>query len=564
MRMRKGNAKHTHSDKNIFNRISLKWKLFAFFSLFVFFTLLIVWILQVRLLNTFYERIRHEDVERTADAVEANLENDSLNDIIYQYASDYSLCVRIFEINMSDSTDENSGSTCQFSVKETISVEGSGECFIHFMSNDDIVRMYKKALKNNGVYVEKLKFNPFGKSEHSSDYHTQRENTGLAVNTSSCSGLLNSYTDAEIKALNESLDVAEPEDYYRSSNKEANKHYANTGDPVSSEIYVRISDNSALGRYVIILNANLLPVTSIVNTLEIQFVWIVIFMLLLALLLALIIAKIIAKPISEMNCSAKKLSEGNYNVTFTEAGCRETVELAKTLNTAANELSENTRLQKELIANISHDLRTPLTMICGYSEVMRDIPEENTPENMQVIIDEAKRMSGLVSDLLDISKIQSGARRPVLENFDITETVGEVLERYKKLKEHDGYKITFDFDNNYYVCADKTMILQVIYNLINNAINYCGDDKVVKISQTLSGDRVRITVADNGEGIAPDKLRYIWDRYYKVDSVHKRATVGTGLGLSIVKEILEKHDAKYGVYSTQGVGSAFWFELKTV
>jgi signal transduction histidine kinase len=109
--------------------------------------------------------------------------------------------------------------------------------------------------------------------------------------------------------------------------------------------------------------------------------------------------------------------------------------------------------------------------------------------------------------------------------------------------------------------ADRSMLLQVLYNLINNAINYIGEDKLVIVEQTVRGKDIRISVTDHGEGIAPDQLPYIWDRYYKVDKVHRRATVGTGIGLSIVKGVLESHNAIYGVDSTLGVGSTFWFEI---
>ena len=232
------------------------------------------------------------------------------------------------------------------------------------------------------------------------------------------------------------------------------------------------------------------------------------------------------------------------------------------MNYAAEELAKTDNLQKELVANISHDLRTPLTMIKGYSEVMRDIPGENNPENVQVIIDETERLTELVNDMLDLSKIRAGTRKPEIEIFDLTETVRSVLQRYEKLTEKDNYIITFDADENVLVTADRPMILPVIYNLVNNALIYAGDDKRVSIVQSVWNNRVRISVIDTGVGIAPEDIPYIWDRYYKVDKVHKRAKVGTGLGLSIVKGILESHGAAYGVESRVGEGSNFWFELE--
>jgi signal transduction histidine kinase len=200
-------------------------------------------------------------------------------------------------------------------------------------------------------------------------------------------------------------------------------------------------------------------------------------------------------------------------------------------------------------------------MIKGYSEVMRDIPGENTPENVQVIIDETTRLSALVDDILDLSRIRAGARPVEYERIDLTEALNETLLRYDALVRHKGYRIELKSDRDVWVYGDRGMLLQVLYNLINNAINYTGDDHLVTVTQSVTEDTVRISVTDTGEGIDGDQIPLIWDRYYKVDKTHKRAMIGTGLGLSIVKGILELHEASYGVESVKGQGSTFWFAL---
>jgi signal transduction histidine kinase len=311
-------------------------------------------------------------------------------------------------------------------------------------------------------------------------------------------------------------------------------------------------------------DSELVPLNATVKTLERQFGWIMSVLLIGALILALILSRHICLPMERMSASARQLAKGDYSTEFRGGGYREANELAEALNYAADELAKNDRLQKELVANISHDLRTPLTMIKGYSEVMRDIPGENTPENVQVIIDETERLTELVNDMLDLSKIRSGTRKPEPDVFDLTETVGAVLQRYEKFKEKEHYVIRFEKSESIAVMADRTMILQVVYNLVNNALNYTGEDKTVTIRQTVSDGRVRISVIDTGSGIDEKDIPYIWDRYYKVDKVHKRAVVGTGLGLSIVKGILESHGARYGVESRLGEGSTFWFELDVI
>ena len=331
-----------------------------------------------------------------------------------------------------------------------------------------------------------------------------------------------------------------------------------------STVMVSVKTDSEGIAYVIMQDSELMPLDATVKTLQRQFGWIMCILIMGALIMALALSRMICLPMQRMSQSAKRLAKGDYNAHFEGGGYREAEELADALNYAASELQKNDNLQKELVANISHDLRTPLTMIKGYGEVMRDIPDENTPENVQVIIDETERLTELVNDMLDLSKIRAGTRKPEIEVFELTETVAAVLLRYEKFTEQQEYVINFVREDSVCVKADRTMILQVVYNLVNNALNYTGEDKTVTITQSVYDGRVRISVSDTGVGIAEEDLPYIWDRYYKVDKVHKRAVVGTGLGLSIVKGILESHGARYGVESRVGEGSTFWFELNVI
>lgn len=328
-------------------------------------------------------------------------------------------------------------------------------------------------------------------------------------------------------------------------------------------IYVSLKANGEGTTYVLMMDSELVPLDSTVKMLRMQFGWITCLLLVGAMIIALAISRVICAPLQKMSRSAKRLAKGDYNAEFAGGGYREAEELGEALSFAASELAKTDNLQKELLANVSHDLRTPLTMIRGYGEVIRDIPGENNPENVQVIIDETERLTELVNDMLDLSKIRAGTRIPEPEVFDLTEMIKTMLSRYEKLTEKDNYSISFSADENVMVTADRTMILQVVYNLVNNALNYTGEDRRVSIYQSVWDNRVRISVIDTGEGIADEDIPYIWDRYYKVDKVHKRARVGTGLGLSIVKGILESHGAAYGVESRMGEGSNFWFELET-
>lgn len=326
---------------------------------------------------------------------------------------------------------------------------------------------------------------------------------------------------------------------------------------IETIIFSVITDGKLL-----LIESTISPVGATVDTLKMELYFVSGILLVLAFVLALILSRRTAKPIEKLNDSAKLLAQGDYDIDFTTKGYREVEELGETLNYAEVELSKVENLRRELLANISHDLRTPLTMITGYAEVVRDIPGEQTPENMQVIIDESTRLTSLVNDLLDVSKLQAGAQKLEKEVFDLTSAVSQTLTRYQKLIEQQNYVITFKSQGSAFVYADRAKINQVIYNLVNNAVNYTGEDKCVEISERIVGDNVRIEIKDTGEGIEPEKLKYIWDRYYKLDKSHKRAQIGTGLGLSIVRRVIELHGGKYGVQSTVGEGSVFWFELK--
>jgi len=328
-----------------------------------------------------------------------------------------------------------------------------------------------------------------------------------------------------------------------------------------SIIYTLVFQNNAEEEIFLMVNSVISPVAATVKTLYYQLIVISIAVIILAVVLTIFFSNRISKPIRKINDSAKILATGSYNVNFNGSGYKEVSELAETLNYAADELSKTDQMKTDLIANISHDLRTPLTMIVGYSEMMRDIPGENIPENIQTIIDEAIRLTSLVNDVLDISNLQSGVGDFIPKPVNITETIKKALLRYNKLTEQDGYTIDFEYEYDVTVNTDETRIMQALYNLINNAVTYTGADKRVTVSQTVKNGYVRISVADTGEGIEEDKLSLIWERYYKVDKVHKRASIGSGLGLSIVKSIMDMAEGRCGVESTVGRGSTFWIEL---
>ena len=296
-----------------------------------------------------------------------------------------------------------------------------------------------------------------------------------------------------------------------------------------------------------------------------QLIYVTLLAILFSIIIALFLSRRIAKPISDMTKKAEKLAEGNYNVQFTTTGIKEIDELANTLNYLEQEVSKTDEYRRDLMANVSHDLKTPLTMIKAYAEMIRDITldnKEKTKENLNVIIDETDRLNILVNDILELSKLQNNQDNLNIEKFDIVELINDILKRYQIIKETENYNLILESPSSIIVKADKKRISQVIYNLINNAINYTGDDLTVTIRITENAKDCKIEIIDTGKGIDEKDLTNIWNRYYKKEKNHKRNVVGTGLGLSIVKNILEQHHFKYGVNSIKDKGTTFYFQVK--
>lgn len=318
--------------------------------------------------------------------------------------------------------------------------------------------------------------------------------------------------------------------------------------------------------YVILMSIDPIDATSTVITS--QLIYITIISLIISTVISLFMSKKLSRPIKQINDTAKKLGKGDYNIVFEKCGYEELDELADTLNNATTSLERTDEIKRELIANVSHDLKTPLTMIKAYSEMIRDLSGDNKEkreEHLKVIIDETDRLTRLVNDMMDLSKIESGIISINKENIDFTELASSLIDRIKLSSIEAEHTINYNIPKDLYVYADKTKIEQVLYNLIINAIKHSGEGKrniLVKVTATQK--RVKIEVIDDGVGISAEDLKHIWDRYYKASESFTRKVQGSGLGLSIVKNILIKHSSDFGVESEVGKGSNFWFDLERI
>jgi signal transduction histidine kinase len=330
-------------------------------------------------------------------------------------------------------------------------------------------------------------------------------------------------------------------------------------------IYTRIVKADD-GDAIIMVYSGISPVSATRSTLSVQLLYITLMIVAAIIILTFLINRNIAKPLTEINQSAKQLPQGRYEVNPRTNKYREAEELNETLAQAANDIQKADKAKRDLIANVSHDLRTPLTMISGYGEMMRDLPGEKTDENCQVIIDEAQRLNVLVNDLLDLSKLQENKIRLEKTIFDLSAMLDQQLKKYDVYTYQEGFNIEHYLLGEVLINADLKRMEQVFNNFMTNAINYSGKNKHIIVRETLSqdGSEVKVEIQDFGEGIAKDKINDIWDRYYKIDKEHVRAVQGSGIGLSIVKQVLELHGFKYGVISDEGKGSTFWFKCPVI
>jgi two-component system, OmpR family, sensor histidine kinase ArlS len=319
------------------------------------------------------------------------------------------------------------------------------------------------------------------------------------------------------------------------------------------------------GNYYIFLNSSLLPIDSTISILQQQFIYVTVIVFILFSIVSLIISSRLSKPIINMKKEAIKLAHGNYDVKFENGEFTEFSELAETLNYTSEELKKMDELRKDLIANVSHDIKTPLTMIKAYAEMIKDISGDNKKkreEHLDVILDEVTHLDHLVQDMTQLSQFQSNALTLQLKNFNVVDLVNESLRLLDGLIKSERIRVQIYSPNEVIVVGDPLKIKQVLINFINNAIKFIGKDKQLVIQVLCEEEVVRIEVIDHGIGISKEDITYIWDRYYKIDKHHHRNIAGTGLGLSIASAILKSHGCSFGVLSEMDKGSTFWFELK--
>lgn len=297
-----------------------------------------------------------------------------------------------------------------------------------------------------------------------------------------------------------------------------------------------------------------------IRTIIIASLWI----MLLALIVVYLITLRVIGPLKDMSRMAKEFAAGRYDAHVEVRGNDEVAELAEAFNNMADSLSRLEVMRNTFVANVSHDLRTPMTTISGFIDNILSgaIPAEKRDYYLKLIRTEVQRLARLVSSLLDISRIQAGERRFDRHPFDICEMARRILISFEAKIEEKRLEIGFACDEErIYAVADHDAIYQILYNLCDNAVKFSREGGALTVSLHEDGEKLTVSVYNEGEGIAESDLPFVFERFYKGDKSRGLDKSGAGLGLFIAKTIMDAHNERIWVESEQGVYCRFSFTL---
>lgn len=313
-----------------------------------------------------------------------------------------------------------------------------------------------------------------------------------------------------------------------------------------------------------LINLPLAPVVDTVSILKVQLLFISVLLLISSIAISYLMSRNFTRKILEIQKASERMAAGDFDVRVNFPGKDEVDKLGQTLNNMSQQLSRIEQLRRDIIANVSHDLRTPLSIIRGYAETIRDVTGDSKVKRDQqlgIMIEEVERLSNIVEDILNLSQLQTGNAKMNYTKFSLGDTLEEILRRHEVMSVKTGVNLQLITEGNTELEGDEGRISQAVYNLIGNAFSHVEAGGTITVSALEKDDRVRLEVADTGCGISKEDLSHIWERYYKADNRRSREGRGAGLGLAIVKSVMEAHQADFGVASELGSGTTFWFEF---
>ena len=315
-------------------------------------------------------------------------------------------------------------------------------------------------------------------------------------------------------------------------------------------------------REVLVVSKSLADVDALMNLLTSRYWMITAIVLGLASVISVLLANYFSKPFRHLNRSALRMADGDYKTDFIREGPEEARQLADALDQAREEFYKTEQLRRDFVANVGHDMKTPLTVIRMYAEMLEafsgEIPEKRE-EHIRMILRETDHLTEFINNIMELARLQSGTVKMEESAFSIRDIVHEAVSDACAGKEDFHFDIQCSRDCK--VWGDRKLIYRVVYNFATNAVKYSDKANRAKVNIRIYHGNVRVEIIDYGIGISEENLKYVWKRFYQVEP-HDREKKGSGLGLNIVSEILDMHYAPYGVESVPGQGSCFWFMME--
>ena len=416
------------------------------------------------------------------------------------------------------------------------------------------------------------------------------DNTGSPIHFTGVISKLQLPSKAEVR-LAKDFETLQAVQYFArtirqgtSNSNQLNTYILDSGENIKNSVFVKpIMENGEIKEYAFAI-ASLQPVNEAMLVLKDYYVYALIIVFLVIILLSFYYSKIIVKPLIKINRVTKKMANFDFSEKLPVTADDEIGGLSSSINTLSVNLKDridrlnvaNTKLQqdiererqlektrKEFISGVSHELKTPLSVIRSFAEGIQDGVSKDTTYYTNVILEETDNMNRLIVEMLELAKLESGTYKLEMSTFSIGELIQQVYTKLLFSMEEKHLQVDIHADSSLFVKANRSRIEQVVVNLLSNAIRYTPDGEKIHVSVVETEDTVKIEIENTGNPIPEESLEKIWDRFYRLDASRSRHTGGTGLGLSIVKNILDLHRAEYGVYNTTN-SVVFYFNLQKV
>ncbi len=280
-------------------------------------------------------------------------------------------------------------------------------------------------------------------------------------------------------------------------------------------------------------------------------------------IVGLLVARGVAAPLSQLATAARRITAGDLAQRVTVRGATEIADLGRAFNDMTAHLQAAEQQRRHLVADVAHELRTPLSVIRGNLQAILDDVYPLEKEEIVGIYEETVLLNRLINDLRELAQAEAGHLELAPQALDVAAFVGETVDLFRELAREKRIELTASPDASLPpVWADPERLRQILHNLLSNALRHTPAAGQVAVTATLTGsDAVRVTVADSGPGIPPQEMPHLFDRFWRADKSRTRARGGSGLGLAITQQLVKAHGGQIGVESDQGQGSRFWFTL---